>query len=75
MESMTHKKNCPSCEPVNDNKVQLKDVIKKVEETLIRLYDHDGYAHFDVDMRILKRGQKEIIVRCGEEYRFVVDSK
>ena len=44
---------------------------------LLELYDevfeHDGYGQIQVDVRILRRGQKEVIVRCGKEYRFVID--
>jgi len=53
----------------------LNDVKVKLDEVLMRLYRHDGYGHCEVDMRILKRGQKEIIIRCGEEYRFVVSDQ
>jgi hypothetical protein len=37
------------------------------------LLDHNGYGQIQVDMRLLRRGQKEIILRCGKEYRFVVE--
>lgn len=50
-----------------------KDVLRKLEEIYTELFAHDGYGHIEVDMRILKRGQKEVIVRCGKEFRFVVD--
>lgn len=50
---------------------------QQIKEKLGRLYDelfgHDGYGRIEVDMKILRRGQKEIILRCGKEYRFVVD--
>jgi hypothetical protein len=26
-----------------------------------------------VEIRFLKRGQKEILIRCGKDYRYVVD--
>jgi hypothetical protein len=26
-----------------------------------------------VELRILKRGQKEVIIHCGKQYRYVVD--
>jgi hypothetical protein len=35
---------------------------------------HDGYGELRVESRILKRGQKEIILHFGHQYRFVVDS-
>lgn len=37
------------------------------------LFSHEGYGHIEVDIKILRRGQKEVIIRCGKEYRFVVD--
>lgn len=44
---------------------------------LLAVYDelmrHDGYGSFRVELRILRRGQKEVIVDCGKQYRFVVD--
>lgn len=38
------------------------------------LVEHDGYGELSIDFRILKKGQKEIIIRCGKQYRYVVDS-
>ncbi|WP_459924093.1 hypothetical protein [Desulfatiferula olefinivorans] len=38
------------------------------------LFYHDGYGTIRVEMRYLKRGQKEILLICGKEYRFVVDA-
>lgn len=38
------------------------------------LFLHDGYGAMRVEMRFLKKGQKEILVICGKEYRFVVDA-
>ncbi len=49
-------------------------VLEKIRELYEMLYQHDGYGEMTVEMRILKRGQKEIIIRCGRQYRFVVDS-
>lgn len=34
---------------------------------------HDGHGSLKVDVRLLKRGQKEVIVECGKHYRFIVD--
>lgn len=48
-----------------------------VKATLTRLYDelfeHDGFGDLKVEIRILKRGQKEVVIHCGKQYRFVVD--
>ena len=52
-----------------------RDVLKKIGELYQLLYEHDGYGEMTVSMRILKRSQKEVIIRCGCEHRFVVDFK
>jgi hypothetical protein len=48
-----------------------------VKARMLALYDelfaHDGYGTLRVELRILRRGQKEVIVDCGKQYRFVVD--
>ncbi len=50
-----------------------QEVINKIAELYADLYDHDGFGGMTIDMRILKRNQKEIILKCGCEYRYVVD--
>lgn len=51
--------------------------VRRVRSTLMSVMDdlllHDGFGHIEVDMKILKRGQKEVLISCGKEYRFVVD--
>ncbi len=51
--------------------------ITPVKEKLLALLDdvlqHDGYGDIAVEVRILKRKQKEVILHCGKQYRFVVD--
>jgi len=48
-----------------------------VKSHLSALYDelmtHDGFAEMRVEIRLLKRGQKEVILHCGKQYRFVID--
>ena len=50
---------------------------KKVKTKLIELYDdvftHNGYGEIKIEIRILHRGQKEIILHCGKQYRFIVN--
>jgi hypothetical protein len=50
-----------------------REVLKKINELYYSIFEHDGYGDIKIDMRILKRGQKEIIVSCGKQYRYVVD--
>lgn len=46
---------------------------KKLIELYTELFLHEGYGSLRVEMRFLKRGQKEIILVCGKEFRYVVD--
>ena len=48
-------------------------VLKKVAELYHELIQHDGFGELHMDVRILKRGQKEVIIHCGKQYRYVVD--
>lgn len=52
---------------------QHSQILKKIEELYEDLFSHDGYGHMELEMRFLKKGQKEIIIRCGKDYRYVVD--
>lgn len=48
-----------------------------IKQHLGRIFDelmlHDGYGEFQVELRILKRGQKEVLIRYGKQYRYVID--
>ncbi|TWI76715.1 hypothetical protein LZ24_00336 [Desulfobotulus alkaliphilus] len=46
---------------------------EKIMELYTDLFLHDGYGKISLEMRFLKRGQKEIIVSSGKDFRFVVD--
>jgi len=48
-------------------------VIDKLRQLFEEVLRHDGYGRIEVDMRILRKGQKEVVLRCGKEYRYVVD--
>lgn len=51
--------------------------VQALKAQLLGLLDdilaHDGYGSIRVDVRLLKKGQKEVILDCGKQYRFVVD--
>lgn len=53
----------PSIEPVRSKLIELLDDVLK----------HDGFGDIHVEVKILKRRQKEVILHCGKQYRFVVD--
>ncbi len=48
-----------------------------VKQRLCALYDeifsHEGYGDLRVEVRLLRRQQKEVIIYCGKQYRYVVD--
>jgi hypothetical protein len=50
-----------------------RHVLAKLTDLYLEAFGHDGFAEIRVEMRILRRGQKEIILHCGKQYRFVVD--
>ncbi len=60
-----------------NSKAQIKDehsaVLEKVEELYRELYAHDGYGTLSMEIKFLKRGQKEVVINCGKEFRFVLD--
>lgn len=49
-------------------------VVQKLIDLYHMLVCHNGFGEMSVDIRILKRGQREVILRCGKQYRFVVDA-
>jgi hypothetical protein len=50
-----------------------EQVLSKLNELYSEAFAHDGFAEIRVEIRILRRGQKEVILHCGKQYRFVVD--
>jgi hypothetical protein len=57
------------CVPANQIKV-----VDKLVSLYQEAFDHEGFAEIRVEIRILRRGQKEVILHCGKQYRFTVDS-
>ncbi len=51
-----------------------QDVKLKLNELFDEMLHHDGFGDIRVEMKILKRQQKEVILHCGKQYRFVVDN-
>lgn len=51
----------------------------EVKEKLLAVFDeifkHDGFGNFTVSMKILKKHQKEVIIDCGKQYRYVMDRR
>ena len=57
---------CPDC-------VTNRIVVARLVALYADLLTHDGFGEIRVEVRILKRRQKEVIIHCGKQYRFVVD--
>jgi len=45
----------------------------RLDRLLDELLAHDGFGGLRIEVRLLKRQQKEVILHCGRQYRFVVD--
>jgi hypothetical protein len=50
-----------------------KQVVLKLVDLYETLFHHEGYGEMKVNMRFLRKGQKEVIISCGKEYRYVLD--
>jgi len=48
-------------------------VLAKLSDLYCEAFAHDGFAELKVEIRILRRGQKEVILHCGKQYRYVID--
>ncbi|MDR1351375.1 MAG: hypothetical protein LBJ59_11510 [Zoogloeaceae bacterium] len=48
-------------------------VLEKLKDLYLEAFAHDGFAGIQVEIRFLRRGQKEVILHCGKQYRFIVD--
>jgi len=64
-------------QPINSKTTKLAekhaDIFGQIANLYTELFNHDGYGDFRVEMKILRRGQKEIIIHCGKQHRYVVD--
>jgi hypothetical protein len=49
-----------------------RDIKRKLYELYEELLSHDGYGDLHLEIRLLRRGQKEVIIRCGKQYRYVI---
>lgn len=57
----------------NIDLIEHKAVLEKLVDLYSEVFAHDGYGDISVEMKILRRGQKEVIIHCGKQYRFVLD--
>lgn len=50
-----------------------QQVLEQFAHLYQEVFAHDGYGDIRLEVKILRRGQKEVIIHCGKQYRFVVD--
>ena len=49
--------------------------LERIRDAYRELIGHEGFGELRVEVKILKRGQKEVIVHFGKQYRYVVDAQ
>lgn len=64
---------CPITNKIPDKTGTHHDVLGRLARLYGELIAHEGFGEIRLEIRILRKGQKEIIVHCGKQYRFVVD--
>ncbi len=47
-------------------------VLARITSLYEMLFAHDGYGEMTVELRYLRKREKEVIIRCGKQYRYVV---
>jgi hypothetical protein len=47
-------------------------VLARIEDLYRMLFSHSGYGEMSVEIRFLRKREKEVLIRCGKQYRFVV---
>jgi hypothetical protein len=50
-----------------------EEVKKRISAWYNMLFEYDGDGVMHPVFKILKKGQKEIIIQCGKQYRYMVD--
>ena len=47
-------------------------VMARIESLYRMLFEHNGYGEMTIEIRYLRKKEKEVLIRCGKQYRFVV---
>jgi len=47
-------------------------VLARIESLYHMLFAHSGYGEMSIEIRYLRKNEKEVLIRCGKQYRFVV---
>lgn len=65
---------CPQLRRAPEKSARNLDVLNRLARLYGELFAHDGFGDLRVEIRILRKGQKEVILHCGKQYRFIVDA-
>lgn len=47
-------------------------VMARIESLYRMLFEHSGYGEMSIEIRFLRKHEKEVLIKCGKQYRFVV---
>jgi hypothetical protein len=47
-------------------------VLERILALYAMLFEHGGYGDMSIEIRYLRKSEKEVLVKCGKQYRFVV---
>lgn len=47
-------------------------VLARIEDLYRMLFAHSGYGEMAIEIRFLRKHEKEVLIKCGKQYRFVV---
>ena len=48
------------------------EVLARIENLYHLLFEHNGYGEMSVEIRFLRKHEKEVLIRCGKQYRYIV---
>ena len=47
-------------------------VLRRIEDLYRMLFSHTGYGEMAIEIRYLRKNEKEVLIRCGRQYRYIV---
>jgi hypothetical protein len=47
-------------------------VLARIKTLYEMLFEHSGYGEMQIEIRFLRKREKEVLIRCGKQYRFIV---
>ncbi len=47
-------------------------VLARITDLYQMLFAHSGYGEMSIEIRFLRKHEKEVLIKCGKQYRFVV---